>query len=323
MSIVFLHAVADPHAELTKEKLLACAALSTRHQLADCADEADLILVMASPDGDPALLKVRSDALYRRLREKSVVYCEHDNAMTLLPGIYVAAAERWMSPAWTVSGPYFGKRRPSELPKDGVEEPIEHLYSFVGSIYTHPIRASLLGIKDDRALLRDTGDRATARYLTSEASEKDRLERWRSYDQALASSAFVLCPRGVCPGAIRFFETLRAGRAPVVISDEWVLPHGPDWDAFVVRVGEAEITRLPEILRELESEATERGKLARRVWESWFAEEVIFDRFVEWAGMIQQHRQDGPIARLGRLRMLFSREHQRTTLRSLVRRGRI
>jgi hypothetical protein len=104
----------------------------------------------------------------------------------------------------------------------------------------------------------------------------------RRYARILTESAFVLCPRGGGTATFRLFEAMMLGRVPVIISDEWVPPSGPDWESFSVRVEEAEIERLPTILAERESEAEAMGVTARAAWLEWFSETTSFHTVVQW-----------------------------------------
>lgn len=60
--------------------------------------------------------------------------------------------------------------------------------------------------------------------------------RWRRYLESLNDSKFVLCPRGFGTSLWILFEVMKAGRAPVVLSDRWTRPKGPDWDAFSITI---------------------------------------------------------------------------------------
>ena len=72
------------------------------------------------------------------------------------------------------------------------------------------------------------------------------------------------------------------GRVPVIVSDQWVPPEGPNWEGFSVRVGEADVEAIPAILLERESEARAMGAAARAAWLEWFSETTSFHRIVEW-----------------------------------------
>ena len=78
----------------------------------------------------------------------------------------------------------------------------------------------------------------------------------------------------------RLFETLKAGRVPVIISDQWVPPEGPAWESFSVRVPERNVAAIPTLLERLEPRAAEMGCQARRAYEHWFAAETAFHTVV-------------------------------------------
>jgi hypothetical protein len=320
MDVAIACVVNDKYSSVAKARLTkgANGSRDARYRLIEDPAEADLVLVISKAEQDPFLRFARRSYVYKAHREKCIVVSEGDNPLPLLPGIYAGVSQRFITPGWVASGPYIEKLRPSELEGDGVRLPIEYLYSFSGSIYTHPVREQVLQLVDDRALLRDTGDLKTSQWLTFGAEESERLERRRSYDLSLAQSAFVLCPRGISPASVRFFETLRAGRVPVVISDQWQLPVGPDWEQFVVRIPESRIAEVPARLRELEGEASERGRLARLTWDQWFADEVLFDRVVEQAIVLQKDRGDRHyLSRLWRRRLFLSPSYVRVVLRDI------
>jgi hypothetical protein len=108
--------------------------------------------------------------------------------------------------------------------------------SFQGSLQTHPVRLKILdALKQfDSFHFEPTG-------FWAKIVEKDELRR--SYLNSIEDSQFVLCPRGVGLNSIRFFETLRFGRIPVLLADDTKLPL--DWlikyENFVVFVPEAAI----------------------------------------------------------------------------------
>ncbi len=81
------------------------------------------------------------------------------------------------------------------------------------------------------------------------------------------------------------------GRAPVILSDDWVEPPGPDWSTFAIRVPEKQVADLPRILEEREEEAVERGELARAAWSEWYAKEVAFHRAVESCLALKEERR--------------------------------
>jgi hypothetical protein len=106
----------------------------------------------------------------------------------------------------------------------------------------------------------------------------------------MGESVFVLCPRGLGPASYRLFEAMEMGRAPVVISDAYQFPEGPEWNEFSIIVPECDIEKIPTILEAHESRAIEMGWSARKAWENWCSQKVSFHRVAESCAAIQQRR---------------------------------
>ena len=107
----------------------------------------------------------------------------------------------------------------------------------------------------------------------------------------MVNSRFTLCPRGAGTSTFRLFETMKAGRVPVILSDDWVPPEGPAWSSFSITVPEHHVNRLPGILEAHEHAADVMGRTARQEWDLWFSETASFTRIVDWCLSIQQSRR--------------------------------
>jgi hypothetical protein len=70
------------------------------------------------------------------------------------------------------------------------------------------------------------------------------------------------------------------GVAPVVLSDDWYRPSGPDWDAFSLWIPEASCLELPELLSAAGDRWIEMGRAAREAYERFFSEDTVFDQLV-------------------------------------------
>ena len=281
MARVFLLSAAPPgheRAYFDLEELRACARLDRFgiHSAVDDPNEANLILfVENSVNAGPYFEKVRRHPLYRARRAESYMFCSTDRFIPMLPGVYAAVERSWYWPSWTRSGHYVGVREDGHLRYEPADGARPYLFSFVGSTVSHPVRRRLMSIRHPHALLIDTqagpGDRGS---LTPEDYE-------RRFADSVKSSAFILCPRGGGPSSFRLFEAMMLGRAPVIVSDQWVPPTGPDWDSFSVRVKQDEVHTIPDVLEARASEASRMGEAARAAWLDWFSEEVSFHRIVE------------------------------------------
>ena len=64
---------------------------------------------------------------------------------------------------------------------------------------------------------------------------------------------------------------MQCGRVPVIVSDDWVPPKGPTWERFSIRVSEANVQNLPNLLKQNEPEWRVMGRRAREEWEKWFS----------------------------------------------------
>lgn len=249
-----------------------------RHFLTDSPDNADVVLFVGS--SEPSFRDVMTSTIYKSHSNKSVLFESGDRCIPLLPGVYAGLQKNWsrFSCGAAVSGFYI---RVTENDSLDISEPIEdsrYLYSFIGNRRNHPIRKEILRLVDLRAFLRDSSRDPVQQADGACGSNQ---VRGRLFRDVMANSKFVLCPRGIGISSWRLFETMRAGRVPVIISDQWVPPVGPDWTTFCIFVKEREITSIPQLLTKREGEAPLLGQKAREEWLRFYDEKVIFNTVVE------------------------------------------
>jgi hypothetical protein len=167
---------------------------------------------------------------------------------------------------------------------------LPYLFSFMGSVRNASIRGKLAGLRHPRSFFQDTS-RDFERILNRRMDRRERLDYDRRYAELTKASKFILCPRGLSASSIRLFETMRMGRVPVILSDAWIPPLGPEWTKFSVRVRERDFEEIPRLLDDRESEAVTMWELARKEWERWFSEEVLFHHLVELCLDIKRNRK--------------------------------
>jgi hypothetical protein len=147
-------------------------------------------------------------------------------------------------------------------------------------------------------------------------AEQQRLQA--RYRDVSLRSKFILAPRGQGTSSIRLFESMKMGRPPVIIGDQWVAPEGPDWSACSVRVKEDHVQEIPDILQDHEAQAHRMGRRAREVWENWFSKEAIFHRTVEWCLDIRDRRPvPESLHRLSVVPQLMQPQHLKSLIRTL------
>jgi len=203
-----------------------------------------------------------------------------DRAIPILPGVYTCLENKYYlsSRRSLQSGFYLRVTENESLDIDKGIDNAKHLFSFIGNARNHPVREKICSLSNERAFLRDSS--VDARQQDDGIDDKNR-ERGVLYRDVMTESKFILCPRGIGVSSWRLFETMRAGRVPVIISDDWVPPIGPKWKLFSIIIREQEVHRIPSILKENEHKAAELGKMARKEWDYWYSKEHVFNTVVE------------------------------------------
>lgn len=237
----------------------------------DDAAAADAIVFVENTQfADMGFKALVSHELVRRYPEKVYMYNEADRAWPVLNGLYCSLSRQLANNTPQVAFPYLTATNAGIQEIYGKSTERQWLYSFVGS-KSHPSRKGILRLSQPDARIIDTSD-----FCTWNPMQTSKYAFQKLYSDTIAASKFVLCPRGIGPASLRLFETLEAGRVPVIISDSWVAPPQINWD-FAVRVPEHQVAYIPDILRELEHEWQERGEAARKAWQSAYAPDQMFN----------------------------------------------
>lgn len=241
---------------------------------------------------------VRAHPYYRRFPEKCFVFDSGDAILPTVPGIYASLSKEQYQLGYTRTGFYlYLIQNPflTHRPCSGSEK---HLASFVGSKHTHPVREALFKFGRDDIYVKDTS--SYSQQMTYHGGPTERARFWAEYADSIADAKFSLCPRGRGTGSIRLFESMKLGRACVILSDDWQPNDGVPWSEFSITVPEKEAHRIPEILEQHEHRAAHMGAAARRVWEERFSGRTCFHHVVELCLDIQKQARKGRLARAGR-----------------------
>ena len=258
------------------------------HRLSNDAEAADVILFVESYGAGWHFERVRRHPFTRRHREKCFIFCSNPFVIPFLPGVYTGIEKRWASPR-TVPGFYLDVPKSRFTTFTPPSDDLPYLYSFMGSVGTAPVRGEIQKLNNPRGFFQDTAS-DYSKALHGQMDVREQQDYQRRYAEMTKASKFVLCPRGLSVSSIRLFETMRMGRAPVILSDGWVEPPGPAWETFSVRVRETECLRIPQLLEEREHDAVAMGERARAAWLEWFSREVAFHRVVEACLAIRERR---------------------------------
>lgn len=258
-----------------------------KHRTTDDPDTADIILFVENCTTVRHYLEVLKHPIYRAHSEKCFLFTKDDHPIPFLPGIYPSIPRRWYDSSRTRSGFYLDIFDKEFITYDPSDPHRDYLYSFIGKMSTHPVRKDIANLSHSTQFIFNT----SPYWPYGELDEAVQQKLEHQYVDVAQRSQFVLCPRGRGTSSIRLFEMMKMGRAPVIISDEWVPPEGPDWDQFSIRVDEEDVGEIPSRLAERAHEAIEMGERAREAWESWFSPASCFHRMTEWCLDIKRNHQ--------------------------------
>ena len=261
------------------ESLAACDRFQ-QHELVDEPAKADVVLFVQCHMVDWRLRAICDHPVARSHWGKVMVYDERDRPWLSFPGVYVSAWASSFEARRQRAGSYL--RVPNRDPSE-VAEP-DLLFSFVGSP-TAPCRARLFELQHPGAVVERVEN-----FMFWDSAAAHHEERRRRFHDVLSRSRFVLCPRGRGTSSFRLYETLAAGRVPVIISDEWVAPRGPDWDAFSLRIGEGDAGSLIRLLEKRDADWSAMSAEATVAYREFFSDEVLFHRLASSLGELRQSR---------------------------------
>lgn len=257
-----------------------------KHNLTDNPDEADVIIITHTETAYSNARQVLKRYLHKCyvIGGSGTVFC--------IPGVNSGASKSFLFYKLRFRGCCYpferesNNRRNPFLSERKKTDEKKYLFSFVGSP-TSFVRKRLLRITFHRD---DIYIYSTNHFDNWDHKRPDRREMQKSYIDIMRQSKFALCPRGTTPGIIRLFEAMELGVAPVIISDKWIPPIGPDWEKFAIFVKESEINDIAKIIGFHASEYEERGRLARIAWEEYFSDSTVFNHIIEAIEDLMKYR---------------------------------
>ncbi|MDB5870836.1 MAG: exostosin family protein [Ramlibacter sp.] len=266
----------DPHYKAAWENRIAAWSRISSHHIVTSPEAADLIvLTIPQLGGNRWWLPHRTrGSLAHRFHAKAFAWDCSDHPLGFAPGLYCSLPKRGFDAmrhrAFSYALTYnseVGRFPPATA---------HQLFGLTGQV-SSPLRERIFqnlapSSRSGEALLRQTDN---SHWSSLFAGTPD--EARRQYARDLAAVKFVLCPRGTGTSSVRLFETMQAGRVPVILSDRWVAPAMVDWHSCAIRIAERDLMRLPAILREREPDWLAMAQSARREWEAHFSD----DRFLE------------------------------------------
>lgn len=256
---------------------------NTPYEMTDDPEQADII-VFWEPHQRSQVIRIprlRAHQLVQQFPNKVFVVSVEDAPLGLLSGLYTSLPAWRHHPHRHRTTLYYRTQNPylRSLRADRRVSSPPYLASFMGAM-SHDFRCWLFEMADSFAQ-HDILLKATSynRFLIPQDPELKPPHL--DFIDTILDAKFSLCPRGNGAGSYRLQESLALGRAPVIISDNWVPVADLDWERFAIFVAEDSLPDLPAILREHEPRWEEMGAIAKQTYESHFSQEVFALRAVE------------------------------------------
>ncbi|TVQ03413.1 MAG: hypothetical protein EA359_09705 [Balneolaceae bacterium] len=266
--------------------------------ISESPENADLILI-SHPGNDLSkqeyLTELQTHPLITRYPEKCfTVSFFKDKPLLLNRGIYESPIKLWRHHKRFKTGAYLSHLFNPFIVKavnsghESVQMDRRYLASFIGR-RSHSLRVKIFNqtFKRPDIIIRDSSGFNAWSKKTNEENKKDHEQ----YLNILSQSKFAICPRGAGSSSIRLFEAMSLGICPVIISDEWVPPAGPDWNEFCIFLKESEIDDLESVLEVYEDECFEMGKKAFIAYWEYFSDEKYFDYLINCCVEIKGNQQ--------------------------------
>lgn len=118
----------------------------------------------------------------------------------------------------------------------------KYLMSFIGFYESDPIRKKI-------PIYKKCYYEKTKNFWLCTQKEKELMRK--NYINIMNDSKFILCPKGFATNSVRFFESIKTGRIPILISDNTKLPF--DWiinyNKLIVKVPEKDIMNIMDYVK--------------------------------------------------------------------------
>jgi hypothetical protein len=254
----------------------------TQYAITNNPKEADLILVCDAYFDNYGEVILKNEIL-KNYTNKCFLLSNIDRPLPIFRGILTSAEKsffnfgRVRSCSFTAALPNFKNpfiENHFRNNKKSIEK--KFLFSFIGRD-SDPIRRPIFQTDFHR---NDILIENTENSFNLYNRNNDFLNKQEYYFETLLQSKFALCPRGWGANSYRLFEAMMLGVAPVIISDKWILPKGPDWKSFSLIIPSKHINSLEKVIIENEYRYFEMGIKAKEAFLKYFDDKVFFDYLI-------------------------------------------
>lgn len=251
--------------------------IERKWRVVDDPEQADLVVLWESYESNtPAYIDaLEADPVVRNASTRLVAVNYNDHAEGFLAGVYVSVEAPFFDPNIHASWPFFqmANTKVYDLDRERLANlKPRWLFSFTGAA-SHAMR---------RRLFQRYSEAGGAYHV-------QHIKKWYNHgaadqqhfvDVALAST-FCLCPQGYSAYSPRIAEVMAMARVPVIIADAWIPFSFEEDTPYYIRISEADVDRIPEILEARLGEVETLRWNARRLWEKYCSRERRVPALVE------------------------------------------
>jgi hypothetical protein len=186
----------------------------TKHYFTNSVNDADIYLFFNSFF---TASEIRKHPLVKKNPAKCFYFCNADISYPVLPGLYAALPSNILFDYFYRTGFYLNATN-SHINKLKNTLPVTYLASFQGGLSSR-LRQKLVAIdfKTDKIKINIVEPQWQHFYVGTGFAESQ-VDFLTNYAKLIYASKFILCPRGNGISSYRLFETLEAGRVPVILS---------------------------------------------------------------------------------------------------------
>jgi len=235
--------------------------------------KADVFLFLRHGMEEREALNINNHELIKKYPGKCFLWDDGDHPLAMLPGLYSSLPSNQFDPKFHRTTFYLSRSNNliGELKAEYADKTPLYLASFQGNM-TSNVRMKLMRLKltTDRIILKTASQLWSAfMFGTGFNSREAAVE---AYARLMHESKFVLCPKGNGISSYRLFETLEAGKVPVIIADKFVPLKVPTTGEYALYLKEADINTLESFLVANEPEFERLAQNAADVFSANFAD---------------------------------------------------
>lgn len=234
---------------------------------------ADVFLFLRHGMEEQEALNINKHELIKKYPGKCFLWDDGDHPLAMLPGLYASLPSVQFDQKFHRTMFYLSRSNNliGKLKTEYADKTPLYLASFQGSM-TSNVRKKLVQLKlSSGRIILNSAERLWEVFLFGKGfSDQDKAVE--AYARLMFESKFAICPKGNGVSSYRIFETLEAGKVPLIISDKFIPPKVKPDDEYLLFLKEANVNKLESFLVSNEPEFERLAQNATIVYNANFAD---------------------------------------------------